>query len=81
MHPYMAKAIAEERVNDFIRMAEANRKARDGAELGIRRRRRSLRRRSVGQQLSHAPAHLVAAHAGDWSREDDAVQHVPAVPD
>ena len=38
MHPYIAQAIAEERAADFIRVAEANRKARDGAEPGTRRR-------------------------------------------
>ncbi|HEY2078744.1 MAG TPA: hypothetical protein VGH53_20630 [Streptosporangiaceae bacterium] len=34
----MAKAIAQERAADFIRAAEANRKARDGAQPGARRR-------------------------------------------
>ena len=38
MHPYIAQAIAEERVAGFIRVAEANRKARDGAQPGARRR-------------------------------------------
>lgn len=38
MHPYMAQAIAEERVADFIRVAEANRKAHDGAWPGAVRR-------------------------------------------
>jgi hypothetical protein len=36
VHPYTAQAIAEERVADFIRVAAANRKARDGAEPGAR---------------------------------------------
>ena len=42
MHPYTAQAIAEERAASFIRMAEANRKARDGARRrpGWRRPRR-----------------------------------------
>jgi len=34
----MAQAIAEERAASFIRVAEANRKARDGAQPGARRR-------------------------------------------
>jgi hypothetical protein len=38
VHPYMAQAIAQERAADFIRTAEANRKARDGAQPGARRR-------------------------------------------
>lgn len=45
MHPYMARAIAEERVADFIRVAEASRKARDGAQPGARRRLGRRRRR------------------------------------
>jgi hypothetical protein len=45
VHPYLAKAIAEERIADFIRVAEANRKAHDGAELSSRRRRGWHRRR------------------------------------
>lgn len=45
MHPYMARAIAEERVADWIRVAEASRKARDGAQPGARRRLGRLRRR------------------------------------
>jgi len=39
VHPYMAKAIHEERVADFLRVAEANRKAHEGAEPSSRRRR------------------------------------------
>jgi hypothetical protein len=34
----MAQAIAEERAADFMRVAEANRKARDGAQPGAGRR-------------------------------------------
>ena len=45
MHPYMAKAIAEERIADFLRVAEANRKAHRGAESSSRRLRGWHRRR------------------------------------
>ena len=45
MHPYLAKAITEERIADFIRVAEANRKAHDGTDLGSRRPRGWHRRR------------------------------------
>jgi hypothetical protein len=45
----MAKAIAEERVADLIRVAEASRKARDGAQPGARRR---LGRRQRRDQAS-----------------------------
>ena len=38
MHPYMAQAVAEQRAADFIRVAEANRKAHDAARPGARRR-------------------------------------------
>jgi hypothetical protein len=40
----MARAIAEERIADFIRVAEANQKARDGAKPGSRRLRGRRRR-------------------------------------
>jgi hypothetical protein len=45
VHPYMAQAIAQERAADFIRVAEANRKAHDGARLrpGWRRPRGQAR--------------------------------------
>jgi len=41
----MAKAIAEERIADFLRVAEANRKAHRGAESSSRRLRGWHRRR------------------------------------
>jgi hypothetical protein len=64
VHPYMAQAVAAERVADFLRVAEADRKARDGAERGSRRRRVSHHRRSAARQPSYKSAHLVLAHAG-----------------
>jgi hypothetical protein len=38
VHPYLAQAIAQQRAADFIRLAEANRKARDAAQPAARRR-------------------------------------------
>ena len=64
MHPYMAQAVAEERVADFLRAAESNRRARDGAQLSTRPRHGLRRRRPVGRQPSHIPARLVLAHSG-----------------
>jgi hypothetical protein len=64
VHPYMAQAAAEEHIAELIRVAEANRKARDGAERGSRRWRGPRRRNLAGRQLSYKSAHLVLAHAG-----------------
>jgi hypothetical protein len=64
VHPYMAQAVAEEHIADLIRAAEANRKARDGAERGSRKWRGTGRRHLAARQLSHKSAHLVLAHAG-----------------
>jgi hypothetical protein len=52
VHPYMAKAIAEERVADFIRVAEASRKARDGAQPGARRRHGRRQRRDQARAVA-----------------------------
>ena len=71
MHPYMARAIAEERVNEFIRVAEEYHRTRDGAEPGTRRRRGSRRWRSADRQLSHTRAPLVAAHADPADHDHD----------
>jgi hypothetical protein len=45
----MAQAIAEERAADFIRVAEANRKARGGAQRGAGRRPGWLRSRRLSR--------------------------------
>ena len=52
MHPYMARAIAEERVADFIRVAEASRKAHEGAQSGARRRLGRRRRRDEASAVA-----------------------------
>jgi len=64
VHPYLAQAVAEERIADFLRAAESNRKARDGAQLSNRSRHGSRRRRLFGRQPSHMSARLVLAHSG-----------------
>ncbi|HTX80940.1 MAG TPA: hypothetical protein VME44_02080 [Streptosporangiaceae bacterium] len=78
MHPYMAQGVARERVADFIRVAEANQRARDGAERGSRRRFGSRRSRSAGSQPSHTSPHLVVAHSGpaesEYDRSDELVK-------
>lgn len=71
MHPYMAQGVARERVADFLREAEADRKARDGAERGTRRRFGSRRSRSASRHPSHASAHLVLAHSGRVESDSD----------
>jgi len=70
VHPYMAQAVAEEHIADLIRAADANRKARDGAERGMRRLS-SRRRRWADRQRSHAPAQLVAVQAGPGDHDND----------
>jgi hypothetical protein len=62
VHPYMAQGVAQERIADFIRTAEAYRKAREGAQPRSRRRFGSRRRHSAGRQPSYAAAQLVLAH-------------------
>lgn len=71
MHPYMAQGIAEERVADFIRAAEADRVAREAAMRGTRRRFGSRRRRSAGRHPSHTSARLVIAHSGPAKSDND----------
>jgi hypothetical protein len=56
VHPYMAKAIAEERVADFLRVAEANRKAHEGTPLNSRRRRGWHRRRHQASAVALSEA-------------------------
>ena len=63
MHPYLAQGVAEERIADFIRAAEANRKAREGAQPRGRRIG-SRRRHSAVSQPSQTPARLVLAYRG-----------------
>jgi len=70
VHPYMAQGVAQERIADFIRAAEANRKARDGAERGTRWFG-SRRRHSAGRQPSHTSARLVLAYSGSAESDND----------
>jgi hypothetical protein len=71
VHPYMAQGVAQERVADFIRAAEANQKARDGVERGGRRRFGSRRSRSASHQPSHLSPRLVVAYSGPAESEND----------
>jgi hypothetical protein len=71
VHPYMAQGVAQERVADFIRAAEANQRARDGAERSSRRRFGSRRNRAASRQLSHTSPRLVVAHSGPAEPEND----------
>jgi hypothetical protein len=70
VHPYMAQGVAHERIADFIRAAEANQKARDGAERGTRRFG-SRRRRSAARQPSHISPRLVVAYSGAAESDND----------
>jgi hypothetical protein len=56
VHPYIAQGVAHERIADFLRVAEANQRARDGAEQGIRRRlgRRQRREQARAAALCEA---------------------------
>jgi hypothetical protein len=67
----MAQGVAQERVADFIRSAEANRKAREGAQPRSRRRFGSRRRHSAGRQPSYPMAQLVLAHSGPVGSDND----------
>jgi hypothetical protein len=71
VHPYMAQGVAQERVADFIRAAEANQRARDGAERGSRRRFGLRHSRSVSRQPSHISPRLVVAYSGPAESEND----------
>ena len=71
MHPYMAQGVAQERVADFIRAAEANQRARDGAERRSRRRFGSRRTRAASRQPTHTSPRLVVAYSGPAESEND----------
>jgi hypothetical protein len=60
VHPYMAQGVAKERVADLIRAAEANHKAREGAERGSRPRHGLRRRRPAHPQPGLTAPKLVA---------------------
>jgi hypothetical protein len=64
VHPYMAQGVAQERVADFLRAAEANQKAREGAARGTRRWFGSRRQRPAGRQPSQVTPRLVVAYSG-----------------
>jgi hypothetical protein len=71
VHPYMAQGVARERVADFIRTAEASRKAREGAQPRSRRPFGSRRRHPAGRQPIHAPARPVLAYSGPADFDND----------
>jgi hypothetical protein len=75
-HPEISRAYAAEHIADFIRAAEANQRARDGAERGSRRRFGLRRSRSAHGQPAHGQPsriepRLVVAHSGPAESEDD----------
>ena len=70
-HPEISRAYTAEHIADFIRAAEANHTARDGAERGSRRLFGSRRRRSAARQASHPTARLVIAHSGSAESDSD----------
>jgi hypothetical protein len=76
VHPYMAQGLAQEHIADFIRAAEANQRARDGAERGSRRWFGSRRSRSAHSQPVHSQPgrispRLVVAYSGPAESEND----------